>query len=89
MFKMIKIIIFSFCLLFTTHAFGKSNEYYQKTLVHILTECNSDCHNCDFENTAIIFSISNTAKNGGLIGWINELQISKLILEKIGDVIYS
>ena len=40
MFKMIKIIIFSFCLLFTTHAFGKSNEYYQKTLVHILTECN-------------------------------------------------
>ena len=36
-----------------------------------------------FENTAIIFSISNTAKNGGLIGWINELQISKLILEKI------
>ena len=46
---MIKIIIFSFCLLFTTHAFGKSNEYYQKTLVHILTECNSDCQKQVFE----------------------------------------
>ena len=43
MFKMIKVIIFSFCLLFTTHAFGKSNEYYQKTLVNLLTECNSKC----------------------------------------------
>ena len=49
MFKMIKIIIFSFCLLFTTHAFGKSNEYYQKTLVHILTECNSKCQKQVFE----------------------------------------
>ena len=49
MFKMIKIIIFSFCLLFTTHAFGKSNEYYQKTLVHILTECNSSCQKQVFE----------------------------------------
>ena len=30
-----------------------------------------------FENTANIYSISNTSKNGGLIGWVNELQISK------------
>ena len=49
MFKMIKVIIFSFCLLFTTHAFGKSNEYYQKTLVHLLTECNSKCQKQIFE----------------------------------------
>ncbi len=36
-----------------------------------------------FENTANIFSISSTSKNGGLIGWINEIQISKQINEKI------
>ena len=36
-----------------------------------------------FENSANIYSISNTSKNGGLIGWINELQISKQILEQI------
>ena len=40
---MIKVIIFSFFLLFTTHAFGRSMDYYQKTLTHILTECNSKC----------------------------------------------
>ncbi len=36
-----------------------------------------------FENTANIYSISNTSSTGGLIGWINELQISKKISEKI------
>ncbi len=36
-----------------------------------------------FENTANIYSISNSKKNGGLIGWINEIQISKQINEKI------
>ena len=34
-------------------------------------------NNIGFENTANIFSISGSAKNGGKIGWINELQISK------------
>ena len=47
--KSIKTLIFIFCLLFTTHAFSKSYEYYQKTLVHILTECNSDCQKQVFE----------------------------------------
>ena len=36
-----------------------------------------------FENTANIFSISNTSKNGGIIGWVNELQVSKKINEQI------
>ena len=39
-----------------------------------------------FENTANIFSISNTSKNGGLIGWINELQISEKILKSIEKI---
>ena len=47
--KSIKTLIFIFCLLFTTHAFSKSYEYYQKTLVHMLTECNSDCQKQIFE----------------------------------------
>ena len=46
-------------------------------------EIKRSINNIGFENTAIIFSISTTAKNGGLIGWINELQISKRILENI------
>ena len=47
--KLIKTIIFLFLISFTTHAFSKSYEYYEKTLVHILTECNSDCQKQVFE----------------------------------------
>jgi len=47
--KLIKTIIFLFLISFTTHAFSKSYEYYQQTLVHILTECNSDCQKQVFE----------------------------------------
>ena len=39
-----------------------------------------------FENSANIFSVSNTAKNGGLIGWINELQINNQIKENIKNL---
>ena len=39
-----------------------------------------------FENTANIYSISNSAKNGGLIGWINELQVSKIINENVNKL---
>ena len=47
--KFIKITVFLFFLAFTSHAFGKSNEYYQATIVHILTECNSKCQKQVFE----------------------------------------
>ena len=47
--KYIKIIIFLFFIAFTGHAFAKSNEYYKKTLSHILTKCNSDCQKKVFE----------------------------------------
>ena len=39
-----------------------------------------------FANTANIFSISGSAKNGGKIGWINELQISEKIRRNIKDL---
>ena len=41
--KLIKTIIFLFLISFTTHAFSKSNEYYRTTLLHIMTECSSEC----------------------------------------------
>ena len=47
--KLIKTLIFLFLLTFMTHAFGKSNEYYQQTIVHVLTECNSTCQKQIFE----------------------------------------
>jgi len=41
----IKVLFFLFCFLFTTHTFGKSDEYYRTTLIHLLTnsECNTKC----------------------------------------------
>lgn len=39
-----------------------------------------------FENTANVFSLSSTGKNGGLIGWVNELQISELINNNIKNL---
>jgi len=47
--KIIKVLTFIFLLGITTHAFAKSNEYYQATIVHILTECNSKCQKQVFE----------------------------------------
>jgi len=51
----------------------KANESYETTVKKI----NKSIKNIGFENTANILSISNTSKNAGLIGWINELQISE------------
>ena len=36
-----------------------------------------------FDETAILYSISESAKLGGKIGWINENQISKKIVNEI------
>ena len=47
--KLIKTLMLVFLLMFTTHAFGKSNEYYKQTLSHILTQCNSGCQKKVFE----------------------------------------
>ena len=48
-----------------------------------ILEINKSIKKVGFENTATIYSISSSSKNGGLIGWINEIQISKKINEKI------
>ena len=63
--KLIKSLIFIFLLSFTTHAFAKSNEYYKNTLVHVLTECNSDCQKLVFrqEVDKAFFELMNAVLN--------------------------
>ncbi len=39
-----------------------------------------------FENSAVVYSMSNTASSGGSIGWVKETQLSKKILEKIQNL---
>jgi hypothetical protein len=48
--KLIKTLSIVFLLTFTTHAFAKSSEYYKATLVHVLSNCNSDCQKQVFED---------------------------------------
>ena len=38
-------VLFVFYFLSTIHLFGKSDEYYRMTLIHLLTntECNTEC----------------------------------------------
>ena len=47
--KLIKSVIFIFLLTFCGHAFAKSSAYYKATLVHVLSNCNSDCQELVFK----------------------------------------
>ncbi len=62
-------------IFFTESINENSNETLEKLITSIME--------IGFENTANVFSISTTSKNGGLIGWVNELQISKKIKKNI------
>ena len=57
----------------------KINENHDSILIKI----KKNLKEIGFENTANIYSISNTSKNGGLIGWVNELQLSNKIRNQI------
>jgi len=63
--KLIKTLSIVFLFTFTTHAFAKSNEYYKATLVHVLTECNSDCQKLVFrqEVDKAFFELINAVLN--------------------------
>ncbi len=54
-------------------------ENINENLEQLTTKINKNINDIGFENTANIYSISSTSKNGGLIGWVNELQISSRI----------
>ncbi|MFL2903056.1 MAG: peptidylprolyl isomerase [Candidatus Pelagibacter sp.] len=55
-------------------------------LENIIKKINTSLNEIGFENTANLYSISNTSKNGGLIGWINELQLSNKIKNEIRNL---
>ena len=64
--KTIKILIFLLLLLFTTHAFAKSNAYYQTVLTNVLTNCkNDECRKQIFEQEAHVafFALIDAALN--------------------------
>jgi len=76
-----------------------SNSKYQYNLSEILFENNlsigfektykkikNSIDSIGFENTANIYGISNSSKNGGQIGWINETQIDDELRNKINNI---
>ncbi len=58
-------------------------ESIEETLDQKILKISESIKKIGFENTANIYSISNTSNRGGLIGWINELQISNVIDNEI------
>ena len=74
--KLIKSILFLFLLTYCTHSFAKSNDYYRATLVHVLTQCNSECKSEVFEQEIqrAMFSLMNAV--------INELKWKLSLREK-------
>ena len=60
----------------------KSKDEFEKKYNKII----SSIENSNFEKTALLYSISDTANNGGKIGWINQNQLSKKILAEIKDL---
>ena len=59
------------------------NESINERLEDAKSKLEKSIDEIGFENTANIYSISNTSKNGGLIGWVNELQLSAIIKKNI------
>ena len=54
-----------------------------ENLIEITNKLGKSINEIGFENTANIYSISSSSKNGGYIGWVNELQISELLKKNI------
>ena len=46
----------------------------------------SSINNVGFENTANIYSLSESSKLGGKIGWVNESNLSRKVLEKLNNL---
>ena len=58
-------------------------ENVSENLQSLVDKIKKSINDIGFENTANIYSISSTSKNACLIGWVNELQLSKKIYNKI------
>jgi peptidyl-prolyl cis-trans isomerase SurA len=55
----------------------------QKNLDNKIKNINESIEEIGFKNTANIYSVSNTAKFGGEIGWVEEERLSKKIMKEI------
>ncbi len=60
----------------------KENENFEDKYLEI----KNSIKNKGFKNTSIIYSITDTAKIGGALGWIKESQLSESIKKKINEV---
>ena len=59
------------------------SESIEKSMEENVSQIKKSIKKIGFENTANIYSISNTSTSGGLIGWVNELQLSNKIRSEI------
>ncbi len=57
-----------------------------KQISQIINEIKNSINEIGFNNTANIYSISDSFKKGGKIGWINENNLSKIIFEKLKNI---
>jgi hypothetical protein len=48
--NLIKILIFTYSLIFTTHALARDNENYQKIITSALNSCQQECKKTLFES---------------------------------------
>ena len=56
------------------------------TLQNLIDEIKLSINEIGFNNTANIYSISESAKFGGKVGWVKENSLSKLIYEKLNNL---
>ncbi|MDC3135470.1 peptidylprolyl isomerase, partial [Candidatus Pelagibacter sp.] len=56
------------------------------TIQDLLKEIQLSINEIGFNNTANIYSNSDSSKFGGKIGWISTLSLSKKILEKLNQI---
>jgi len=57
-----------------------------QTLESKLDQIKKSIEKIGFDNTANIYSVSDSSKFGGKVGWVNETQISQVISENIKDL---
>ena len=55
-------------------------------LSSLINNINSSIAEIGFDNTANIYSISESSKFGGKIGWVNEANLSKIIIKKLKNL---
>jgi peptidyl-prolyl cis-trans isomerase SurA len=63
--------------------FKKKNN---QTVFELINEIRSSINDIGFENTANLFSITESSKLGGLIGWVSEKNLAKPIINELNKI---